>query len=132
VSVLPDPVDLMAAADRIAGHATAARDRAGRVDAALAASPWRGFAADAFAEQAHLATGLLCSAAAGLDSAADALRRHAGRVSALVTDALRTGIDEADLMRDLVLHPGDVVSDAGDLVHDGLHAVGDVLHGLLP
>jgi hypothetical protein len=127
VSALPDPADLNAIADRIAGHAAAARDRAGRLDQAAANADWSGVAADAFAAQAHVASGALRSAAAGLDAAADALRRHAERITGLVAAAARYGMSELRMAGNLVLHPDEVPSDLGGLVHDGLSLA---IHGV--
>ena len=125
VSALPDPADLLAVADRIAGDAAAARERAGRLERAVADAGWRGFAADAFGAEAHLAAGSLRSAAAGLDHAVDALRRHVARVSGLVEDLVRVGSHEVDLLGDILLHPDEVMPDVGQLLGDGLDLVGD-------
>jgi uncharacterized protein YukE len=132
VSVLPDPAELNAIADRIAGHAAAARDRAARLDGSIAGVGWRGPAAAAFLVQAQFATGSLRGAASRLDDAADALRRHAARVGAMVGDLARVGIAGVNLADDLVhvrvgdaMHDvGDVVSGAGDVLGDALGALG--------
>jgi uncharacterized protein YukE len=131
VSALPDPFELRAIADRIAGHAAAARDRAGRLDRAVAAAGWRGFAAEAFSVQAHLATGALRSAAARLDDAADALRRQADRIGGLIADAVRLGGDVVELLTDGLFHPDEVLGDVGHLVRDGADLVGDLVGSYL-
>ncbi|HEV7205716.1 MAG TPA: hypothetical protein VGN18_13990 [Jatrophihabitans sp.] len=80
MSLLPDPADLRAIADRIAAHATGTRSRAHALGRATAESPWRGTAADVFGTSAAEVIGELRRAAARLDDAADALRRHADRI----------------------------------------------------
>jgi len=127
MSVLPDPADLAAIADRIAAHAAATRDRAARLDHAVAAVGWKGFAAAAFDHEAQLATDTLRNAAARLDAAADALRRHAARISVLIADIVQLGADELDLVKDALTHPGQVLPDTVGLVGDGVHAVGDAI-----
>jgi len=129
MSVLPDPADLVAIADRIAAHAAATRDRAARLERAVAATGWAGFAASAFDHEAQLATGTLRSAAARLDTAADALRRHAARISSLIGDIVHLGADEVGLAKDALTHPGQVLPDAVDVAGDGVRVVGDVVGG---
>jgi hypothetical protein len=127
VSALPDPFDLLAIADRIAGHASATRDRARRLQQAVDGVDWHGLAADAFHAQAGAATGGLHSAAGRLDDAAAALRRHAARIGGLIEDAVRLGHDEWELVTDGVLHPGEVLGDVGDVLHDQVSLLGDVV-----
>ena len=122
---LPDPAAMLATADRIAAHASAARTRAGQLAAAVSAVDWRGVAADAFHGQAHLVIGGLRASADRLDDAADALRRHAHHVAAkiaelerLVSDLGRTGGHLLGGVGDLLTHPG-------RLWHDGLHIAVD-------
>lgn len=80
MSLLPDPAELRAIADRIAAHATAARARAHDLGRGTAELQWRGGAADVFGARVAEVIGELRRAAAGLDDAAAALRRHASRV----------------------------------------------------
>ena len=116
---------MLATADRIAAHASAARARAGQLAAGVSAVEWHGVAADAFHGQAHLVIGGLRAGADRLDDAADALRRHAHHVAAkiaeierLVTHLGRTGGDLLGGIGDLVTHPS-------RLLHDGLHIAVD-------
>ena len=126
--LLPDPAELNAVADRINAHATATRDRASRLGAAVAAADWRGLAATAFHAEAQLTIGSLGIAAARLDDAADALRRHAGRVSSVLADLAALGSDGLQIAEDLVAHPDQLLSDAGKLLSDGADLAGDALH----
>jgi uncharacterized protein YukE len=80
MSILPDPAELLAIADRIGSHAGAVRARAHQLGRAEAASGWSGLAADAFRLEAADTVAALVGAAGRLDDAADALRRHAARV----------------------------------------------------
>lgn len=126
MSVLPDPADLYAIADRITGHASAARERAARLDAAVSATEWRGRAAAAFDAEARFVTTTLRFAAGRLDDAAEALRRHAGEVAAILADLAHLATDGVDLIKDTVtLHPVAALSDAGHLVGDGVRLMGD-------
>jgi uncharacterized protein YukE len=131
MSVLPDPADLAAIADRIAAHAAATRDRAARLDRAVAATGWTGVAAAVFHDEAQLATDTLRNAAARLDAAADALRRHAARIGTLIADIVHLGADEVGLMKDALTHPGQVLPDAVDVAGDGIHVLGDVAGGVV-
>jgi uncharacterized protein YukE len=127
MSVLPDPADLTAIADRIGAHAAAARERAARLDRAVAATGWTGFAASAFHAEAQVATGTLRSAAVRLDDAADALRRHAARISALLSGLARLGSAELNLLKDGLVHPDRVLGDAVDVVGESAHVIRDAL-----
>jgi uncharacterized protein YukE len=129
--LLPDPADLVAIAGRIAGHAAATRDRATRLDHAIADTGWTGAAAAAFRLEARPAIDTLRGAANRLDDAADALRRHAARIGDVLADLARLGSAELDLAGDLVLHPGQVLPDVVDVVGDGAHVVADVAGGVL-
>lgn len=131
MSVLLDPAELAAIADRIAAHAAATRDRAFRLDHAVSATGWTGLAASAFDHEARMVTDRLRNAAARLDTAADALRRHAARVSALLADLARLGADELELAKDAIFHPDQLVPDAIGIVGDGYHAVTDFAGGAL-
>lgn len=124
MSVLPDPADLAAIADRIAGHAAAARDRASRLDRAVAAAGWTGSAASAFHLEAQVASDTLRSAASRLDDAADALRRHAARISGLLAGLIRLGTAELGLVKDALTDPGQLLPDTVDLIGDALNAIG--------
>jgi uncharacterized protein YukE len=126
---LPDPAALCAVADRIAGHAAAARDRATRLDQAGAATGWTGAAALAFLSQLQLASSSLRYAAGRLDDAAEALRHHAAQVGALLGDIARLGTAEVGLVDDLVhLRPDRALGDVGDIVGSAGSIVGDALH----
>ena len=127
MSALPDPAELAAIADRIAAHAAATRDRAAELDRAVAATGWTGAAATAFGLEAKMATDTLRSAASRLDTAADALRRHAARTSGLLADLARLGSAELELIGDVALHPGQVLPDALHILDGGLDLVGDAL-----
>lgn len=131
MSLLPDPATLRALADRIDDHAGAARGRADRLAAAVAAAGWRGLAADAFRAESSVAVAALRSAAGRLEGAADALRRHARAVAAIGADLTVLAGDGLRAAGDLVRHPGDLLGDAGavggdviSLADDGLHLVG--------
>jgi hypothetical protein len=127
MSALPDPADLVAIAARIAAHAAATRDRAVRLDRAIATTGWTGTAAAAFHLEAQPATDALRTASARLDAAADALRRHAGRISGLLADVARLGVAELGLVEDVLVHPGQVLPDVAHVVDDGFDVVGDAL-----
>jgi hypothetical protein len=131
MSVLPDPADLAAIADRIAAHAAVTRERAARLDHAVVATGWSGIAAAAFHLEAKLATDSLRSAAARLDDAADALRRHAARIGALIADIARLGTDELGLVKDALTDPHRVLPDTIGVLGDGVHVLGDVAGGAL-
>lgn len=97
MSLLPDPAELRAIADRIGAHAAAARARAHALGRETAELPWRGRAADVFGGSVAEVVGDLRLAAARLDDAADALRRHATRIGdasdlGLVEGALTHGV----------------------------------------
>jgi hypothetical protein len=131
MSLLPDPADLVAIAGRITGHAEATRHRATQLEQTIAATDWTGLAAAAFRVEAQLATDTLRCAAARLDAAADALRRHAARVGDMLADLARLGSDELGLAGDLVRHPSEVPADAVHIVGDGIEVVGDAVSGVL-
>ncbi len=127
MSFLPDPAELDAVADRISGHAAATRGRALRLGAAVASADWRGFAAATFRAQAHVAVSALRSAAGRLDDAADALRRHAGRLSVLYADFENLGFDSLRLLEDAVRNPSGLLSDGTQILSDGADLLGDAL-----
>jgi uncharacterized protein YukE len=135
MSLFPDPAELRALAARIDAHASAARTRADRLGAAVAATMWSGLAARAFAGQAHVAITALRSAADRLDTAASALRRHAEQVDdvlAAVHGIVRAGLATVeeiaslpvDLLRTL---PGGVVGAGGSVLSTARGVVDDVL-----
>lgn len=124
---LPDPAELDAVADRISSHAAAARARAWRLGASVAAVDWRGVAATAFRGEAHVVVSGMRGAAGRLDDAADALHRHAARLRPLVRDATMLGIDGLRTAEDLVLDPGKLLSDVGSLASDAGCLFGDVV-----
>jgi hypothetical protein len=127
MSFLPDPAELEAIADRISRHAAATRSRASQLGAAVASADWHGVAADAFTVEAYVVLSALRSAAGRLDDAADALRRHAGKVGALFDDLRSLGADGVQTLEDAVLHPSRLVSDGKRLLSDGKHLAGDAL-----
>lgn len=130
MSLLPDPHELLAIADRIARHADAARTRADQLAAAVDSADWRGAAADVFHDKAHgVVTGLRTSAGR-LDDAAAALRVHAHRVAHVLAELDRLGHDVTHLggdlahtARDILTAPGNLGNDAGHLLHDGADLV---------
>ncbi|HEX3336991.1 MAG TPA: hypothetical protein VHS54_11065 [Jatrophihabitans sp.] len=133
MSLLPDPATLLAIADRIAGHAAAARARANALGAAVAGAEWRGPAADAFAWTAYGVLSGLHRAGRRLDDAADALRRHARVVSALVQElerlaghTLGLGADIGRTVEDALVSPGSLVGDGRELLGDSAGLVVDV------
>ncbi|MDT4902176.1 MAG: hypothetical protein QOF92_4513 [Pseudonocardiales bacterium] len=132
MSFLPDPDEMYAIADRIAGQAAAARARADELGTAIAAADWHGLAADAFDLMADGVLGGLRRAAGRLDDAADALRRHAGTVqrmldnlSLLGHDLLGLGVDLDVTMLDGLLHPDRLLGDAGAVLGDVVGLFGD-------
>ncbi|WP_375480674.1 hypothetical protein [uncultured Jatrophihabitans sp.] len=142
MSILPDPAELTAIADRIARHADATRARAERLRRAVAATHWHGLAATAFAATAAGVLFGLRTSAARLDDAADVLRAHAARVARVLAELAKTVSDAGRLADDLGAGgadlatapgrlPGDVAGVFGDglnLVGDGARLIGDGLH----
>jgi hypothetical protein len=124
---LPDPAELDALADRISGHASAARERAWRLGTAAAALDWQGVAATAFRGEAHVVVAGLRGAAGRLDDAADALRKHAARLHPIIDDLKLFGIDGLHTAEDVVLNPANLLSDAGNLLSDAGSLFGDAL-----
>ena len=133
-----DPSELYAIADRISRHADSVRSSATALAAAVTNDHWRGIASDVFSAEARSVLSDMWACAGRLDNAADALRRHARRVEA-VLGALRQFWREGknfsgDLLEidaDVFTDPGDVfgdvgnlLADAGGLVHDGLSLIG--------
>jgi hypothetical protein len=127
MSFLPDPTELDAIAERISGHAAAARARAFDLGCAVAAADWRGVAASAFYGEAHVVVAALRSAAGRLDEAADALRRHARRVSVLYEDVKNLGLDSLQTAEDLIVRPDHLLSDGRRLFSDGMDLLDDAL-----
>jgi WXG100 family type VII secretion target len=131
MSFLPDPAELRALATRIDQHAGAARARADRLGAAVAATAWHGVAARAFQGQAHLAVAGLRRAAGRLDEASDALRRHADNVGTVVgalESAARAGLVTAG---ELLQHSGAVLRGIGHGVTRVIDTGGDLVGGVL-
>jgi hypothetical protein len=126
-ALLPAPTELSAIADRIGGHAIATRARAFQLGAAVASTDWRGLAATAFRAEAYAAIAAMRGSAGRLDEAADALRRHAGRVWALCDDVRDIGVDALGIVIDPVARPGRLLSDGKRLLSDGAGLVGDAL-----
>lgn len=120
MSLLPDPGHLYATADRIARHAEALRTRAGLLCAAAFRAHWHSAAAAAFRAEAEGLARQMRHAAARIDDAADALRRHARRLENELSWVSRGAV---------AIEHG-VESAVGDLV-DGArgvaHAAGQVL-----
>jgi uncharacterized protein YukE len=125
--LLPDPAALDALAERINGHAGAARSRALQLTGAVATTTWSGTAADAFRTEAHVVAAALRGAAGRLDDAADALRSHAHAVRRLLADLSAAGRAGAQTLDDLVHDPARVPGDLAGLAGDGVHLIGDAL-----
>ncbi len=127
MSPFPDPSQLLAIADRIGEHARAARTQAARVGSDVAAVDWSGTAADAFTTQALIVINGLRGAAARLDDAADALRRHARSVGRTLDELKRLGLDVAHLGADAVRTLQDVIANPEALLGDLDNLFGDVV-----
>ena len=84
--MLPDPDTLLAVADRIARHAAVLRRHADVLGASVGHATWHGTAARSFALEALEVCATLRRSADRLDAAANALRRHAARVRAVLHD----------------------------------------------
>jgi uncharacterized protein YukE len=115
--LLPDISESYRVADRIARHADAVRTAAGTLAAAIAHDRWRGIAADVFSIEATSLLRDMRAAAERLDDAADALRRHSGRVDALLARAGR-------IVDDVVGAGAVAVHDVARAVDAGLSVVG--------
>lgn len=133
MSLLPDPDEMYAIADRIAGHASAVRSLANQLGTAIAAADWHGIAADTFDLVAGDVLGSLRSAAARLDDAAAALRRHARNVrhvldvlTRLSDDTFGLGVDLQTTLMDGLVHPGRLFGDGANLLGDVAGVAGDV------
>ncbi len=114
--LLIDVSELYRIADRISRHADAVRTTTTTLTAAIAHDRWRGIASDVFAAEAGRVLRDMRVCAGRLDDAADALRRHAGRVS--------SALDEARKLWDTVGAVGEAVVD------DVAHAVGGTLRAV--
>jgi uncharacterized protein YukE len=111
-----DPGELYAIADRIARHADAVRSNATALAAAIAHDRWRGIAAEVFAGEAGRLLKDMWACARRLDDAADALRRHAGRVQALL-DYFRLAWDDIEDFSAAAAHElGDLLDGGGQLL----------------
>jgi uncharacterized protein YukE len=133
MSLFPDPAILLALADRIAGHAAAARARASDLGSAIATADWHGAAADAFAIAGQAILLGLRGAGNRLDDAADTLRRSAAVVRVLLDDLERLGGDVLDLggeivrtVEDGLIRPDRLCGDGRSLLDDGVGLVDDV------
>lgn len=82
--IFADPSELYAIAERISRHADAVRSNASALAAAIATDRWRGLAAEVFAAEAGSVLKDMWTCARRLDDAADALRRHAGRLQGVL------------------------------------------------
>lgn len=80
MSLLPDPSELYATADRITRHAEALRARSSRLIASAAQARWHSTAATAFRDDVAEIAAHMRIAAGRVEDAADALRRHAHRI----------------------------------------------------
>jgi uncharacterized protein YukE len=123
--LLPDPGELFAIADRIARHADAVRMRASALAAAIADDRWHGLASDVFSAEAGGLLHDMRACAARLDDAADALRRHAGRVEAVFAMVKRVLHDLENAGAALAHCVSDLIPGADELVVDGI--LGDLL-----
>jgi hypothetical protein len=133
--LVPDTSEMYSVADRISAHAANARERAGQLGAVLAGTDWHGLAADVFDAMAYSALIGLRTGADRLDSAAAALRRHAGTVAdkfaelaALGSDLGHLGTDLGQTALDTVTRPGGLGHDAGTLAEDAGGLVADGAH----
>jgi uncharacterized protein YukE len=104
-----DVGELYRIADQISRHADTARAAASGLAAAVAHDRWRGIASDVFSAEAADVLRRLRTAAGRLDDAADALRRHAERVTGLIHQAERLCADAARLGETAVDVAGAVV-----------------------
>jgi uncharacterized protein YukE len=95
-SLLGSADDLRATALLIEGSARAVGVDAARLTTAVARAGWRGPAARAFHEQAHVVSSALRRAGEELHRVATTLRRHAERVAAMVRTL--TGVVQAGLL----------------------------------
>jgi hypothetical protein len=127
MSLLPDPTELYAIADRIARHASAARARAAMLGAAVATVDLRGAAADAFAAEAYPVIAALRAAAGRLDDAADALRRHAGNVHTLLDELALLGRGGMQALEGLGLDPATLLAGGRRIFAAGRSLLGDAL-----
>jgi hypothetical protein len=127
MSLLPDPAELYAIADRIARHASATRSRAAILGAAVAAVNWRGTAADAFTAQAYSVIAALRTAAGRMDNAADALRRHAGSVHTLVDELTLLGRGGIQALEDAGIDPASLLAGGKRIFAAGRSLLGDAL-----
>jgi hypothetical protein len=122
-----DPGELYAIADRIAGHADVLRSRATALAAAVARDNWHGIASELLAAQARGVVEDMSACARRLDDAADALRRHAGRVQGVI-DFVRHAWDDVEGWGGSVLDGAAHVLFGGGAGGSGLGgAVNDVL-----
>lgn len=133
--LLPWPEELLAIADRIAGHAGAARARADTLARAAAAVHWHGAAAAAFRDSADAVLSGLRWSSARLDDAATTLRVHAHRVTDVLTE-LRHAVDDLDDVgtalvhtagrdaRGLITGAGAAAVDTGALLGDAVRVFG--------
>jgi WXG100 family type VII secretion target len=117
-ALFADPADLYAMAERISRHADALRSNATLLAVAVAKDGWHGSASDVFSAQAHRVLQDMRACARRLDDAADALRRHAGRVQHAFEqirrwwhDVEQTGESVLHAVRQFVIGDGDLVVD---------------------
>jgi hypothetical protein len=115
-----DPSELRAIARRISDHAGRVRTQATTLSAAVQTAHWYSPAANQFRDRAGAISATMIRAAGELDDAADAMMRHADRVSGLL-DLLRA---EAGAVASGVEHGAHAV------LSGAVHAGGSVLHAV--
>lgn len=114
--IFADPSELYAIAGRISRHAEAVRSSAAALAAAVTNDHWRGMASDVFAAEARSVLADMRACAGRLDDAADALRRHAGRVHGVLGEFKRMWHD-VDRFGEAVVHDvGNLLADGGNLL----------------
>jgi uncharacterized protein YukE len=112
-----DPGELYAVAERISRHADAVRSNATTLAAAAANDRWHGLASEVFSAEAGSLLRDMRACAGRLDDAADALRRHAGRVKGAFDEIKKTWHDVEEF-------GATVVHDVAGVVDDTLSVVG--------
>jgi hypothetical protein len=127
-----DPDQLDALATRIAAEAETIRDRARLLHRHAAEVRWRSSAADAFRARIERDVTALGGAAAGLDDAAVALRRHADTVRARI-QFLHEAAELARAIPGAVVDAaGNVVDAAGNVIEDAAGVVEDIAGAVDP
>jgi uncharacterized protein YukE len=114
--LLADPSELYAIADRIARHADAVRSSSTILAAAVANDHWRGIASAVFSAEARSVVNDMRAGARRLDDAADALRRHAGRVQGVLGEFTKMWHDVDRFGQTVVHDVGHLLVGAGHLL----------------